>query len=279
MDDSFVSVENFRNDGMALRCDDAALIDSNCCMYTENLCLCYGEKRIINNISMRIETGAVTAIIGPSGSGKSSFLCCLNRLAEMICPTQVSGCVKLNERDIYMQCNVTEIRRRIGMVFQKPNPFPFSIWKNLEFPLKQHGITDKFEVQARIRKVLEEVGLWDEVSGRLHISALSLSGGQQQRLCLARALILEPEVILMDEPCSALDPVSTRKIEELILSLRGQCTVVIVTHNIAQAKRVADYVGLFWSDDGIGRLIEYGPTEQMFERPTNQLTASYIAYL
>jgi phosphate transport system ATP-binding protein len=163
------------------------------------------------------------------------------------------------------------------MIFQRPNPFPLSIWRNLELPLKEHGVRDQQQRDQKIEKALKDVGLWDEVSDRLGTSALSLSGGQQQRLCIARALVLEPEILLMDEPCSALDPISSALVEELILRLRGQYTVVIVTHNLAQAQRVANYAGFFWMSERVGKLIEFGSCRHLFESPTHELTAAYVS--
>ena len=174
------------------------------------------------------------------------------------------------------QVDVLQLRRRVGMIFQKPNPFPMSIRKNLEFPLKEHGISSQATVNELAQKSLMDVGLWNEVKDRLDAPALGLSGGQQQRLCIARALVLSPEVLLMDEPCSALDPLSSGVVEDLIFSLRGQYTVVIVTHNLAQARRIADYVGVFWTQDETGRLVEFGPTQQIFEHPQQDLTTAYI---
>lgn len=173
--------------------------------------------------------------------------------------------------------DVLRLRRRIGMIFQKPNPFPLSIWRNLELPLKEHGVKDKCLREQKIEQALRDVGLWPEVADRLHQSALSLSGGQQQRLCIARALVLEPEVLLMDEPCSALDPISSALVEALILRLQGQYTVVIVTHNLAQAKRVANYAAFFWMREKVGKLVEFGCCQQLFETPGHELTAAYIS--
>ena len=184
----------------------------------------------------------------------------------------------MGDHDVYRDLgnDLSELRRRVGMVFQRPNPFPFSIWKNLALPLRHHGVGDKQEMTRRIESALCRVGLWEEVKGRLREPALGLSGGQQQRLCIARALILEPEVLLMDEPCSALDPLSTKRIEDLIGQIKTLYTIVLVTHDLAQAKRVADQAALFWSVDGVGQLIEQGPAKQLFEQPRHDLTAAYI---
>ena len=243
----------------------------------DKLCLCYGKNTIIEDVSLNIEKNSVTSIIGPSGCGKTSFLCCLNRLTDLNENCYVTGDIRVGDDDVYSDSvNLTEIRRKVGMLFQKPNLFPFSIWRNLELPLKHHGLKDKIIIQSKIEKVLKSVALWDEIKDRLNTPALSLSGGQQQRLCLARALVLEPEVILMDEPCSALDPLSTNKIEDLIKDLKASYTIVIVTHNIAQAKRISDYVAFFWNDDGKGVLVEQGTADNIFKYPKHELTAAYV---
>ncbi len=243
----------------------------------DKLCLCYGNNMIIENVSLNIPKNSVTSIIGPSGCGKTSFLCCLNRLTDLNESCCVTGEVKVGDENVYSSSvNLTEVRRKIGMLFQKPNLFPFSIWRNLELPLKHHGVRDKEVIRLKIQNVLQNVGLWEEVESRLHTPALSLSGGQQQRLCLARTLILEPEVILMDEPCSALDPMSTKKIEELIMELKGNYTIVIVTHNIAQAKRISDHVAFFWNHEGKGVLVEQGTADKIFNYPKHELTAAYV---
>ena len=246
---------------------------------TEELCLSYGSKQALEGVSLEIKSRAVTAIIGPSGSGKSSFLCCLNRLTDLTAGSAVSGTVRFAGVDVYkaFDKDPVEFRRRVGMVFQRANPFPFSIWKNLALPLQHHGVRNKEALRERIEGALRRVGLWDEVADRLHTPAQALSGGQQQRLCIARALVIEPSVLLMDEPCSALDPISTLRIEELIRDLKRTYTIVIVTHNLSQARRVADHVALFWTFDGKGRLIEYGPAERVFRNPSHELTGAYLA--
>ncbi|NEQ66168.1 MAG: phosphate ABC transporter ATP-binding protein [Symploca sp. SIO2D2] len=244
---------------------------------TKHLSLHYGKKAIFSNVSLPINAGCITALVGPSGCGKTSFLSCLNRLTDLIPRCRVSGSIRFGSLDILdPQINAIALRRRIGMIFQKPNPFPFSIWKNLAFPLQEHGIKDKAKIEQLIETTLQDVGLWDEVKDRLKTSALALSGGQKQRLCIARALVLQPEVLLLDEPCSALDPISSGVVEDLIASLRERYTLLIVTHNLAQAKRIADYAALFWVRQGVGRLIEYGSVEQIFEAPQQELTAAYI---
>jgi phosphate transport system ATP-binding protein len=244
-------------------------------MRTENLSLTYGDRLIFKEISLDILPGSVTALIGPSGCGKTSFLSCLNRLTELNVHSKLQGRIRLGGIDT-TKINVIELRRRVGMLFQKPVPFPFSIKKNIEFPLREHGINQRDEIENIVETVLKDVGLWDEVKNRLNASAFSLSGGQQQRLCLARALALKPEVLLMDEPCSALDPISCDVIEELIANLRGKYTVLIVTHNLAQAKRIADNISLLWNINGVGHLIESGSVEQIFEAPQHSLTSAYI---
>ena len=252
-------------------CDPHPLIQ------TTSLSLNYGQTLAFQQISLTIHRGCLTAIVGPSGSGKTSFLMCLNRLVDLIPGCQLSGEARLGDLDLLSPTiDVLQLRRRVGMIFQKPNPFPMSIHKNLAFPLKEHGFTKKHVINERIQHSLMDVGLWNEVKDRLDAPALSLSGGQQQRLCIARALVLSPEVLLMDEPCSALDPLSSGVVEDLIFSLRGQYTVIIVTHNLAQARRISDYVGFFWNQKQTGELIEFGPTQQIFDNPQHELTTSYI---
>ncbi|NJN72437.1 MAG: phosphate ABC transporter ATP-binding protein [Limnothrix sp. RL_2_0] len=247
---------------------------------TENLSLSYDQKIAFQDISLPIPAQKITAIVGPSGSGKSSFLTCLNRLTDLTQQCRVSGKVYLAGKNIFdPKIDVIALRRRVGMLFQQPNPFPFSIYKNLVFPLKEHGITDRSHVEYLIEESLTAVGLWDEVKDRLKSSALRLSGGQQQRLCLARTLVLKPEVILMDEPCSALDPISTGVIEDLIKDLGDRHTIVIVTHNLAQAKRISHQTALFWSQKNVGHLIEVAPTQDFFQHPVNPLTQAYVTGL
>lgn len=263
----------------AAACATGGKNENEISLCTEELCLSYGSKLALEGVSLEIKSRAVTAIIGPSGSGKSSFLCCLNRLTDLTAGTSVTGSVKLDGTDILGAADKDPValRRRVGMVFQQANPFPFSIWKNLALPLQHHGVRDKRILNERIETSLRRVGLWDEVADRLHSPASALSGGQQQRLCIARALVLEPEVLLMDEPCSALDPISTLKIEDLIKELKTNYTIVIVTHDLPQARRIADYVALFWSFEGKGELIECGAADQVFNSPTHELTSAYIA--
>lgn len=243
---------------------------------TKNLTLSYGKKTALQSISLTIRSGSISAIIGPSGCGKSSFLNCLNRVIELTPNCQVSGKVLLDNCDI-QTLNPINLRRRVGMLFQKPTPFPLSILRNIEFPLREHGIRDRHQIDEIIELTLQNVGLWNEVKDRLKSPALSLSGGQQQRLCLARALALNPDVLLMDEPCSALDPISSEIVENTIEQLRGKYTVVVVTHNLSQARRIADEVALFWLQDGAGTLIEMGSVDRMFNSPQHPLTQAYIS--
>ena len=244
---------------------------------TEQLSLHYGEKPVFADVTLPIHAGCITALVGPSGCGKTSFLSCLNRLTDLIPRCRVSGRIQMGSLDVLNpKIDAIALRRRVGMIFQKPNPFPLSIWKNLALPLHEHGVKSREQVDQIIETTLQDVGLWNEVKDRLNAPALALSGGQQQRLCIARALVLKPEVLLLDEPCSALDPISSGVVEDLIASLRGRYTQLIVTHNLAQARRIADYVALFWVQDGVGRLIEYGCVQQMFETPQEALTAAYV---
>jgi phosphate transport system ATP-binding protein len=243
----------------------------------ERLSLYYGEKPAFQDVTLSINKGCISALVGPSGCGKTSFLTCLNRLTDLIAGCRVSGRVTIDALDVLApSTDVIQLRRRIGMIFQKPNPFPLTIRRNLEFPLREHGLRGREEIARIIETTLRDVGLWDEVKDRLDSSAQALSGGQQQRLCIARALALSPEVLLMDEPCSALDPLSGGVVEDLIVSLRGRYTVLIVTHNLAQARRIADYAALLWIQNGAGRLIETGTAKQIFEEPRDSLAAAYV---
>lgn len=245
----------------------------------QDLSICYGKQKVVDDVSLTIKRNSVTALIGPSGCGKSSILQCMNRLSQLIPGCLVTGRIHYNWLDnALLARNPILLRRHVGMLFQRPNPFPFSIWKNIEFGLRQHGIRSKAEIGDRIESSLKEVGLWAEIEDRLTMPALSLSGGQQQRLCLARALALEPTVLLMDEPCSALDPISTQRIEALIGQLSRTRTIVLVTHSLGQARRVADKVALFWKIRDSGRLVEYGDTAEVFERPRQELTRTYLEY-
>ena len=234
----------------------------------------YGEKQILKNINFEIFKNKVTAMIGPSGCGKSTFIRLLNRMNDLVPNNRVEGEIILDgELNIIdKKTDVVELRRKIGMVFQKPNPFPMSIYENLKYGLKVNGITDKNFIDERIEDALKKSALWDEVKNRLHDSALALSGGQQQRLCIARCIVVEPEVLLFDEPCASLDPISTRKIEELIVELRQYYTIVIVTHNMQQAARISDYTAFLY----LGDLIEFNTTEKIFTVPEDKRTEDYI---
>ena len=243
----------------------------------KNLSLHYAEKMALDNVSLDIYQGCITALIGPSGCGKTSFLSALNRLTDLIPGCSVSGDIRFNNIDVLdPKLDIQHLRREIGMIFQKPVPFPLSIRRNIELPLREHGMQKKADLDERVEQVLQDVGLWQEVKGRLNSPAQALSGGQQQRLCIARALALKPKVLLMDEPCSALDPLSSGVVEDLIQSLRGKYTVVIVTHNLAQARRIANYAGFFWVKKQAGSLIEFGRCQQIFEAPQHKLTAAYV---
>jgi phosphate transport system ATP-binding protein len=244
----------------------------------DRLSLHYGNKSAFQDVTLSINKGCITALVGPSGCGKTSFLTCLNRLTDLIAGCRVTGRILIETHDVLArEIDVIQLRRRIGMIFQKPNPFPLSIRKNIEFPLRGHGLRDRSQVAHTIETSLRDVGLWDEVKDRLDSPALALSGGQQQRLCIARSLALSPEMLLMDEPCSALDPLSSGVVEDLIVSLRGRYSILIVTHNLAQARRIADYAALFWVRNGAGQLIETGPAKQLFEEPHDPLTAAYVS--
>lgn len=245
----------------------------------ENLSVNYGGVTVVEKVTLRVKRNSVMALIGPSGCGKSSLLYCLNRLNDLVPCCSIEGSVNFSWMDAkLLGKSSTQLRRHVGMLFQHPNPFPFSIRKNLEFALRQHGIKARAEMNNRIESALREVGLWDEVHDRLDSSALALSGGQQQRLCLARALVLDPDVLLMDEPCSALDPMSTEKIETLIRNLSKHRTIVLVTHSLSQARRVADQVAVFWKVDGVGKLIECGKAKDVFEQPQHPLTQAYLKF-
>jgi phosphate transport system ATP-binding protein len=238
-----------------------------------NVNLSYGENHVLHDITMDMEDRRVTALIGPSGCGKSTLLRCLNRMNDLIDDVTISGEIRVKGIDINASTtDVIEVRRRVGMVFQKSNPFPKSIYENVVYGLRIAGINDKGTLDEACERSLKAAALWDEVKDRLAESGLGLSGGQMQRLCIARAIAVEPEVVLMDEPCSALDPIATVKIEELIYSLKDKYTIVIVTHNLQQAARVSDRTAFFW----LGRLVEYGPTPDMFTKPREKLTEDYI---
>lgn len=238
-----------------------------------NVSFYYGTNQAIRDISLAVRENSVLALIGPSGCGKSTFLRCINRMNELIPGTKLTGDILLDNDSIYGHgYDVTTLRRRVGMVFQKSNPFPKSIFDNIAYGLKINGIKDKYEIESTVERSLKSTALWEEVKDRLHKSALGLSGGQQQRLCIARTIAVEPEVILMDEPASALDPISTQKIEELIQTLKQDYTIIIVTHNMQQAARVSDYTAFFY----MGELIELNKTGIIFTKPAMTMTENYI---
>jgi len=242
-------------------------------MEIKDLDLWYDQKQALKKVSMPIYDKKVTAIIGPSGCGKSTLIRCLNRMNDIIDKCRTTGQIMMDSKDVYSRSfDVVELRKNVGMVFQKPNPFPKSIYENIAYAPKIHGIKNKKKLDQIVEKCLKDSFIWDEVQDRLDQSAMGLSGGQQQRLCIARALSIEPEVILMDEPCSALDPIATAKIEDLIRILVKDYTVVIVTHNMQQAARVSDYTAYMY----LGELIEFGKTKQIFENPKEELTEKYI---
>jgi phosphate transport system ATP-binding protein len=239
----------------------------------ENVDFYYGEKHALKSISIDIAEKKVTALIGPSGCGKTTLLRCLNRMNDLILNTKVTGTINLDGKNIYdPSLDVIELRRRVGMIFQKWNPFPKSIYENVVYGLRIVGISNRHYLDEVVEKSLRQAALWDEVKDNLNKSAADLSGGQQQRLCIARAIAVEPEIILMDEPCSALDPISTAKIEELIHELKDTFTIVIVTHNMQQAARVSDYTAFFY----LGELIEFGETGKLFTMPEKRQTEDYI---
>ena len=239
----------------------------------KNMCLWYGQVQALKNININIEEKSITALIGPSGCGKSTFLKTLNRMNDLIPDVKITGDLRYRGEDIFdPKLNVNELRRNIGMVFQKPNPFPMSIYDNIAYGPRTHGITNRTKLDEIVENSLKGAAIWDEVKDNLKKSALSLSGGQQQRLCIARALAVEPDVLLMDEPTSALDPISTSKIEELVSELKSQYTIVMVTHNMQQAVRISDYTAFFL----LGDLIEYGDTQKIFEQPKDKRTEDYI---
>ena len=240
---------------------------------TEKLSLYYGSKQALKDISLSVLPQKVTALIGPSGCGKSTFLRTLNRMNDLISDVRISGKVLIDGEDIYnKKLDVVNLRRRVGMVFQKPNPFPLSIYDNIIYGNRLNGIRKKKKLSEIVERSLKQAALWDEVKDRLDAPGLGLSGGQQQRLCIARTLAVEPEVVLMDEPASALDPVSTAKIEELIHNLKEQYTILIVTHNMQQAARVSDYTAFFY----IGEMIEFDKTTKIFTKPQNKQTEDYV---
>ena len=242
-------------------------------MTAKDLCLWYGENQALKNINISIQEKSITALIGPSGCGKSTFLKTLNRMNDLIPTVKILGEVSYNGKNIFdKDIDVNELRRDIGMVFQKPNPFPMSIYDNIAYGPRTHGITSKVKLDEIVEKALKDAAIWDEVKDRLKKNALGLSGGQQQRLCIARALAVDPKVLLMDEPTSALDPISTSRIEELALQLKEKYTIIIVTHNMQQAVRISDNTAFFL----LGELIEVDETEKLFSQPADKRTEDYI---
>ena len=238
---------------------------------TDKLSFYYGSYRALYDVSLNFYVNRITALIGPSGCGKSTFLRTLNRISETIRHTRIDGSITLDGEDV-LQLDVTNLRRRVGMVFQRPNPFPKSIFDNVAYGVRVNGLSRGVPVREVVEKSLRRAALWEEVKDKLHESAGALSGGQQQRLCIARALAVDPEVLLLDEPCSALDPIATAKIEDLLFTLKDDCTIVIVTHNMQQAARVADNTGFFL----LGKLIEFDQTEVIFKNPSTKETEDYI---
>ena len=238
-----------------------------------DLCLWYGNTQALKNVNINIAKNSITALIGPSGCGKSTFLKTLNRMNDLVPGVRITGEVKYDGKDIFSPgTDVNELRKNIGMVFQKPNPFPMSVYDNIAYGPRTHGVRNKAKLDDIVERSLRDAAIWDEVRDRLKKSALGLSGGQQQRLCIARALAVEPDVLLMDEPTSALDPISTSKIKDLAMDLKKKYTIVIVTHNMQQAVRISDYTAFFL----LGDLVEYDGTEKMFEQPQDKRTEDYI---
>ncbi|WP_018873299.1 phosphate ABC transporter ATP-binding protein PstB [Thioalkalivibrio sp. ALJ16] len=243
------------------------------CLTAEGLKLFYGEDQALKGLDIRIPKNRITAFIGPSGCGKSTFLRCFNRMNDLIDAARIEGTIRLDGEDIYAKAvDVPELRRRVGMVFQKPNPFPKSIYENVAYGLRLQGVNNRRRLNEVVEKSLKRAALWDEVKDRLHENAFGLSGGQQQRLVIARAIAIDPEVLLLDEPCSALDPLATLKIEELMIELKKDYTLVIVTHNMQQAARVSDYTAFMY----MGELIEYADTDTLFTSPAKKQTEDYI---
>ncbi len=249
------------------------LADCSSVLDVDNVCLWYGDKQALFDINMIVPDGNVTALIGPSGCGKSTLLRCVNRMNDLIDSVRLGGDMRLNGDSIFSpNVDVIALRKRMGMVFQKPNPFPMSIFENVVYPLRIDGERDRNVLEEVCERALRGAALWDEVKDRLHESGLGLSGGQQQRLCIARAIASDPEVLLLDEPCSALDPIATGKIEDLIDELRGDYSILIVTHNMQQASRVSDFTAFMY----LGHLIEYGPTVSLFTKPKLKETEDYV---
>lgn len=239
----------------------------------KEMCLWYGDYKALNNVNIEIPEKNITAFIGPSGCGKSTFLKTLNRMNDLTPGVKISGDIRYEGTDIFSkEVDVNHLRKEIGMVFQKPNPFPMSIYDNVAYGPRTHGITNKVKLDEIVERALRDVSIWDEVKDRLKKNALGMSGGQQQRLCIARALAVQPKILLMDEPTSALDPISTSRIEELVMELKEKYTIVMVTHNMQQAVRVSDYTAFFL----LGELVEFGKTDEIFSQPQDKRTEDYI---
>ena len=275
MTESNPIVNPVRNSGGALNPtgEQRGIISNGVKMETRGLNFYYGSAQALKNINLMIRANQITALIGPSGCGKSTFLRALNRMNELIPHTRIEGTITLDGQDIYQPgTDVVSLRQKVGMVFQRPNPFPKSIFENVAFGPRVLGVRTKNEIEEKVEQSLKAAALWPEASDRLDTNALSLTVGQQQRLCIARVLAVQPEVILMDEPCSALDPIATLKIEELMQELKKNYTIVIVTHNMQQAARTSDWTGFFL----LGELLEYGPTGDIFTRPKDHRTESYV---
>ncbi len=248
-----------------------------CAIDIKELRLFYDGRQAVNCSGLRVEKGSVMALVGPSGCGKSSILSCINRMSDLVPNCRVEGQILIDKIDVLdKKTNVKSLRKRVGMVFQRPNPFPKSIRENLALPLREHGIRNRAMIEEKIERDLRDVGLWNEVYDRLDSPPMLISGGQQQRLCIARAIVLEPEIILLDEPCSALDPISASVVEEFIVGLKGRYTIVVVTHNLAQARRIADSVSVCWVENDCGCLVESGDVNQIFSKPLCKITQSYI---
>ena len=272
MADTSFAVPGIKTIVPALRPEDDSTRNTSL-IVTENLSLYYGEAKALKSISMSIRERMVTAFIGPSGCGKSTLLRCFNRMNDLIDHVRIEGTVRIGGQTIHNRdVDVIELRKRVGMVFQKSNPFPKSIHENIAYALRLHGMKDKAELNEAVEQSLRSAALWDEVKDRLHSSALALSGGQQQRLCIARAIAIQPEIILMDEPASALDPLATGRVEDLILDLKKEFTIVIVTHNMQQAARISDYTAFFY----LGELVEYDTTNKIYTNPAKKQTEDYI---
>ena len=239
----------------------------------KDMCLWYGDHQALRNVNIEIPEKSITAFIGPSGCGKSTFLKTLNRMNDLIPDVKITGDIRYEGTDIFSkEVDVNNLRKEIGMVFQKPNPFPMSIYDNIAYGPRTHGITNRVELDEIVERALRDAAIWDEVKDRLKKNALGMSGGQQQRLCIARALAVQPKILLMDEPTSALDPISTSRIEELVMELKEKYTIVMVTHNMQQAVRVSDYTAFFL----LGELVEFGKTDDIFSQPKDQRTEDYI---